>query len=104
MSSKVISLDFDGVIHRYSKGWGDGTIYDPPTPGTAEAMKKLMGAGYALVIHTTRIDHDEIKRWLVKYDLPDIQVSNIKPIARIYIDDRGWRFDGNWETVLKLLI
>ncbi len=36
-----IAVDFDGVIHRYSKGWHDGTIYDPPMDGCYDAMNQL---------------------------------------------------------------
>ena len=28
----AVAFDFDGVIHRYSKGWQDGSIYDEPFP------------------------------------------------------------------------
>jgi len=104
MSSKVLAIDFDGVIHWYRRGWSDGTIYDVPTPGTHEALIKLINAGYNPVVFTTRKNHQEIKDWLKEQNLPELDVTNEKPIAKVYVDDRGWRFDGNWETLLKLLI
>ena len=35
------AVDFDGPIHRNSKGFYDGTIYDDPVEGIAEALKEL---------------------------------------------------------------
>ena len=37
---KNIAIDFDGVIHEFL-GWGDGTCYGKPLPGSLEAIKKL---------------------------------------------------------------
>ena len=33
-----IGVDFDGVIHKCSKGFYDGTIYDPPIKGSYHAL------------------------------------------------------------------
>ena len=43
---KTIVFDFDGVIHKYSKGWQDGSIYDEPTPGVSAVIEKLHNKGY----------------------------------------------------------
>jgi hypothetical protein len=61
---KTVAVDFDGVIHLYSRGWFDGTIYDPPVPGTLEALAALQ-ADYAVFVHTTRNPY-EVSDWLVR--------------------------------------
>ncbi len=59
---KTIAIDFDGVIHAYSKGWHDGTIYDEPIPGAFEAIKAYMDQGYAVYILSTRKPR-QILKW-----------------------------------------
>ncbi|GAA4226098.1 hypothetical protein GCM10022254_09930 [Actinomadura meridiana] len=58
----TIAVDFDGVIHAYSRGWQDGTIYDEPVPGAVDALHALMGQ-YAVFIHTSR-DPEQVVPWL----------------------------------------
>jgi phosphoglycolate phosphatase-like HAD superfamily hydrolase len=95
---KTLALDFDGVIHRYSRGYQDGSIYDEPIEGTKEALEKL-SRQYRLVIFTAR-DITPIIQWLAKYGLEEFidEITNQKPHAIAYIDDRGVRFT-NWKDI-----
>lgn len=61
---KTIAIDFDGVIHKYSKGWQDGTIYDEPVDNVFETIQDLMGKGYSVFIFSTR-SPKQIKDWLM---------------------------------------
>lgn len=61
---KTVAVDFDGVIHLYSRGWFDGTIYDPPVPFALEALTELR-TNYAVFVHTTR-PSVEVAGWLVR--------------------------------------
>jgi len=58
----TIAVDFDGVIHAYSKGWQDGTIYDSPMPGALDGVRAVMATD-AVFIHTTR-EPEQVMPWL----------------------------------------
>ena len=51
--SKVIAVDFDGVIHSSELGFHDGTIYGTLLPGAAEALKTL-AKKYTVIIFTCK--------------------------------------------------
>jgi hypothetical protein len=73
----TLAIDFDGVLHRYSQGWHDGTIYDPPVPGSVEAMTTL-ARRYALFVHTTR-DPEMTAAWLVRHYPLGFVVEKLRP-------------------------
>lgn len=104
-TSRTIAIDFDGVIHGYSKGFKGSDIYDPPVEGAIDALWRLRAAGFKLVIFTSRNDTiPQVKEWCKKYLVPDdIEVTNRKPPALAYIDDRGIRFT-NWIDILKYFV
>ena len=52
-----IGIDFDGVIHKCSKGYFDGTIYDDPVDGAYEALKKISN-DYNVVVYTCKAKPD----------------------------------------------
>jgi hypothetical protein len=99
-----LAVDFDGVVHAYSRGWCGGEIYDDPSPGTKDALIQL-SKRYELVIFTARHDLVAVQRWLVEHRLDHFfaDVTNRKPAAVHYIDDRGVRFT-DWASALKELL
>ncbi len=113
---QTVAVDFDGVIHAYSKGWHDGTVYDEPVPGAVEALRTLMDT-YAVFIHTAR-DIPQVSGWLTSRgftcwteSFPGIiapefwsrqgvlLVTNRKLPALCYIDDRAIEFR-DWDQAL----
>lgn len=114
MKKRVVAVDFDGVIHAYSKGWQDGAIYDVPVEGAQERLKLLVDWGYEVVIFTTRanptINEDatleihKVTLWLADNGMYEgthfHEITALKPVAGVYIDDRALRFT-NWTDVIK---
>jgi adenylylsulfate kinase len=103
-SSNILAIDFDGVIHRYSKGFqGLDNAYDPPMIGAIESLTELKKQGYILKILSSR-PKDVIYPWLEKYGMSHLisDVSNHKFPAAIYIDDRGFHFWNWFDTMEKL--
>ena len=110
----VIAIDFDGVIHKNSLGFHDGTVYDEPIPGAIDAIKKL-SKNNTIVIFSCKALTDRpvvqgktgiqlIEDWLEKHDIRSL-VSDVtfkKPRASVYIDDKGYRFE-NWNATLQFL-
>ena len=61
----TIAVDFDGVIHAYTRGWADGTIYDPPLPGAINGLRQLLDQD-AVFIFTTR-EPEQVMPWLEQH-------------------------------------
>ena len=107
-----IGVDFDGVIHKNSKGYHDGTVYDDPVEGAREALEKL-SEKYTVIVYTAKARKDRglvngrsgvqlIWDWLKEHNLNQYvsKVTAEKPRAVAYIDDKGIKFD-NWDSVLS---
>lgn len=97
---KTLALDFDGVVHRYSKGWTTpDDCYDEPTPGFIDWLT-LAEASFNVVIVSSRLasvaGHAAVRQWLAKYGLERLRTSTERPPAFLTIDDRAIMFTGNW--------
>lgn len=117
MFKRTIAVDFDGVIHGYSKGWADGSIYDPPIEGARQSLHRIRRAGYRVLIFSTRCSDreingevqkgqfDEVRAYLDKHKIPyDGIWTDEKPIYSVLIDDNAIRFPprGFWPWLRRL--
>lgn len=59
---RTIAIDFDGVIHKYSKGWQDGSCYDTPVPYVFDIISHLMKTHTVFILSTR--NPKQIKRWV----------------------------------------
>jgi hypothetical protein len=109
----TLALDFDGVVHRYSKGWEGGDIYDPPTDGFFEWLIEAQ-EHFTVIIHSSRCKDQgavaKMAKWLAhhaemwrgKTERPlmlNVGFSIKKPAAFLTIDDRALTFEGDWASL-----
>ena len=108
MENKTVVFDFDGVIHKYSKGWQDGSIYDEPVEGIKDIIDKLRKSGYQVVVVSTRTAKreglKEVISWLNKYHSAVDDIQDTKPPAICYIDDRAITFNGNINGLYQKIV
>ena len=98
----TVAVDFDGVINSYASGYTHD-LPDPPVDGAIEWLEMLMDTFSRVVIFTARINQTwqerAIREWLIKWGMDEVKaraidITRTKPPAMIYIDDRGFRFEG----------
>lgn len=114
----AVCFDFDGVIHKYSKGWQDGSIYDEANPEVLDLMLLLQKLGIPVFICSTRKPEQIISWWNRQgfwadaitindnetfwKDTKFIGVTNRKLPAQMYIDDRAYKYTG--QTVKQFIL
>jgi len=103
--ARVIAVDFDGTIHDVKNPIKSRRM-GGPIEGAKEALRMLLSKGYEVVIFCYWAkDPQSIKTisdWMTYYRCPYSEITNIKPYAEAYIDDKGIRFT-DWEDVLAEL-
>ena len=109
-----VGIDFDKVIHKCSKGYYDGTIYDEPIEGAYEALERL-SKKYTVIVYTCKAKPDRglvngktgielVWGWLKEHNMAQFvsKVTAEKPRARFYVDDKAIRFT-DWESTFELI-
>lgn len=113
----TVTVDFDGVLHDYTEGWKDGTIYGRPRAGSAAALAGLLD-GFAVVVTTARphlgLVAAAIRTWYGVATLTDpagifdfwntrgvILVTARKMPSIAYLDDRAVLVGESWPLALE---
>ena len=104
--SNRLAIDFDGVLMKKvpARKKPAGLIGDP-MPGALEALRALAPL-WELVVFTCRADsivgRIGVEDWLKRHDVLELisYITNEKPIATAYIDDRGVCFT-HWGKILE---
>jgi hypothetical protein len=91
----VLAIDFDGAIHDRSQRI-DGRRLGAPIAGAQRTLERIRyEIGAKIVIYSVWGDEDgrdAIRDWLCFNDIPYDEVTNVKPNADIYLDDKAVRF------------
>lgn len=112
-----LCLDFDGVLHLYTTPYSNAaTIPDPPVPGALQALRRYIHTGaFTIAVFSTRSTQpggiEAMKVWIEKYDdsprterlVDRLVFPTTKPAAKVYIDDRGYRFTGQFPSVDEMI-
>jgi hypothetical protein len=108
--TKTIAIDFDGVLADYH-GWEGPEHLGAPLPGALAFIHDLLASDYQVVIFTTRADslagREMIRLWFMtqkvcEHCLAKLELTNIKPPAWLYIDDRCFLFKGTYPTIKEI--
>lgn len=105
----IIAVDFDGTVveHQYPK-------IGPVKPGAKEALKAFKKAGHKIAIWTCRTGQEEkdVRDFLKSNDIPfdtvnvpimGADLGTRKIYADLYIDDKGLRFEDNWDELRRFI-
>lgn len=102
-SRPTVCVDLNGVLDTYS-GWQGYVSWHPPRPGAADFLRELRGRGFRVVVLTAR-ERAEAEGWLRENRLRELvdEVTNTKPPALAYVDDRAVCFRGEFADTLREL-
>jgi hypothetical protein len=108
----AVSIDFDGVIHQHVSPWTTAEeIHDPPVEGAFDFLRELHKAGFEIQILSARANSPGAEAAMIKWFqahglefqiLDALSISSIKRGALLYIDDRGWQFNGIFPTLEQI--
>lgn len=97
---KTLLIDLDGVLNEY-KGNFDKD-YIPPIKKGAEEFLRELSKDYEITIFTTR-NKILTAKWICENNLQGFitDITNVKELCYLYIDDRCIKFDGNFKETIN---
>ena len=100
----TVCIDLDGVLNSFDV-WRAPEYFHPIRPGAREFLVRLNESGYRVVILTVRW-HEWVESWLEENGLREYiaEVTDKKPPAEVYLDDRAVCFRGDFEDAFQKIV
>jgi cation transport ATPase len=100
----IVCVDLNGVLDAYT-GWRGPEHWDAPRPGAEDFLRALGDQGFRVVIFTTRWEADA-RAWLARHGLDRwvAAVTDRKPAAHVFVDDRAVCFRGDFGETLEEIV
>ena len=97
---KTILIDLDGVLNEYNGVFDKDFI--PKPRANVEIFLSKLSKNFQLKLFTTR-SLLLASKWLIENDLDKyfVDVTNVKNLSWLMIDDRCLKFDGNYEHLVN---
>jgi hypothetical protein len=101
---ETVCVDLDGVLNLFDT-WRSPEFFHPLRPGAREFLIRLNEAGFRVVIFTVRW-FEWVEAWLEENGLREYvaEVTDKKPPAQVYLDDRAVCFDGDFEEAYHKIV
>jgi hypothetical protein len=98
---RIACIDLNGVLDSYT-GWQGSDHFDPPRPGAHAFLEALRARGLRVIVFTTRYP-DDVRDWLRAHGLDSLvdDVTDRKPAAYVFVDDRAVCFRGDFDQTLR---
>lgn len=103
-SRPLVCVDLDGVLNVFDT-WRAPEYFHPVRPGAREFLIRLNQAGFRVCILTVRW-FEWVERWLEENELHSYVdcVTDKKPPAQVYLDDRAVCFQGNFDEAFEQIV
>ena len=97
---KTILIDLDGVLNEYTGSFDKD--YIPPIKDGAKEFLENLSENFDIKIFTTR-NKILATKWLINNSIDQFvaDITNVKDLAWLYIDDRCINFDGSFENLFN---
>ncbi len=95
---KTLLIDLDGVLNEYTGNFDKNFI--PPIKAGAREFLENLSKDYEIKLFTTR-NRILSAKWLIENEIDKFvtDITNVKDVCYLFIDDRCLKFDGDFKKV-----